>query len=116
LGTGLGLRLGAASAGALLLIFAAAMTLNLARGRSQIDCGCFQSAQPQPLGIALIARNLALLALMLPLAAVPPAASPTLLQYLDGIGAGVVLFTLWHVLEQLLALRGSALRLSKRVR
>ena len=46
----------------LLLVFAAAMTINLARGRSEIDCGCFIGVQKQRIGWTLVVRNLALAA------------------------------------------------------
>jgi uncharacterized membrane protein YphA (DoxX/SURF4 family) len=44
----------------LLLVFAAAMALNLARGRSDIDCGCFIGLLRQRISWALVARNLVL--------------------------------------------------------
>jgi hypothetical protein len=44
----------------LLLLFAAAMAINLARGRSEIDCGCIIGVQKQRIGWALVVRNLAL--------------------------------------------------------
>jgi uncharacterized membrane protein YphA (DoxX/SURF4 family) len=44
----------------LLLAFAAAMAINLARGRSDIDCGCFIGVQKQQISWALVLRNLVL--------------------------------------------------------
>jgi hypothetical protein len=44
----------------LLLAFAAAMAINLARGRSDIDCGCFIGVQKQRISWALVVRNLVL--------------------------------------------------------
>lgn len=44
----------------LLLVFAAAMAVNLARGRSDIDCGCFIGLLRQRISWALVARNLVL--------------------------------------------------------
>jgi heme O synthase-like polyprenyltransferase len=53
-------RDGAALASAALLsLYAAAITLNLARGRSNLDCGCRASAE-RPLSRGLVARNAAL--------------------------------------------------------
>jgi uncharacterized membrane protein YphA (DoxX/SURF4 family) len=49
-----------AAAAALLVVFAAAMGINLIRGRSDIDCGCFQSTLRQTLSWTLVARNLVL--------------------------------------------------------
>ncbi len=47
---------------ALLAIFTAAIAINLARGRREIDCGCFGPALRQTLSGWLIARNAILLA------------------------------------------------------
>jgi hypothetical protein len=56
------------AAGALLLAFGAAMAINLLRGRTHIDCGCFDSTLKQPLRWSLVLRN-AILALLLVAAA-----------------------------------------------
>jgi len=53
----------------LLALFGAAMALNLARGRRDIDCGCFQTKLKQTLRWALVARNAMLIALLGVLAA-----------------------------------------------
>ena len=42
---------------ALLVLYSVAITINLARGRLEIDCGCFGPAAGVPLSGALIARN-----------------------------------------------------------
>ncbi|HKQ24801.1 MAG TPA: MauE/DoxX family redox-associated membrane protein [Burkholderiales bacterium] len=52
--------LGAALAFALLLMFAMAMAINLARGRTEIDCGCFKSGFRQTISGWLVGRNLVL--------------------------------------------------------
>ena len=52
--------LAAATLIALLVVFAAAMAINLARGRSDIDCGCFIGVQKQRISWALVVRNLVL--------------------------------------------------------
>jgi uncharacterized membrane protein YphA (DoxX/SURF4 family) len=52
--------LAAATLVGLLVLFAAAMAINLARGRSDIDCGCFIGAQKQRISWALVVRNLVL--------------------------------------------------------
>lgn len=59
--------LGAVLAIALFLLFAAAMAINLARGRTEIDCGCFIGRQKERIGWGLVARNLVLVLLTLPL-------------------------------------------------
>lgn len=53
---------GAALAIALLLMFALAMAINLARGRTEIDCGCFKSGFRQTISGWLVGRNLLLAA------------------------------------------------------
>jgi uncharacterized membrane protein YphA (DoxX/SURF4 family) len=72
---------GAAAAAALLLLaYTTAIALNLARGRRDIDCGCAGLASSQPLGIALVARNLVLVGLALA-SALPTA--PRRLMWID---------------------------------
>jgi hypothetical protein len=55
----------AISAAVLLALFAAAMAVNLARGRRDIDCGCFMTVLRQRLSWPLVLRNLLLAALAL---------------------------------------------------
>jgi uncharacterized membrane protein YphA (DoxX/SURF4 family) len=45
------------AAAALLSVFGAAMGINLLRGRTHIDCGCFDSTLKQPLRWSLVLRN-----------------------------------------------------------
>ncbi len=47
----------AAAAIALLVVFCVAIAVNLARGRREIDCGCFSSTLKQHLSAGLILRN-----------------------------------------------------------
>ncbi|MEX2207052.1 MAG: MauE/DoxX family redox-associated membrane protein [Myxococcota bacterium] len=54
---------GGVAAAALLGLYSAAIALNLARGLREIDCGCFGPALRQPLSLALVLRNLLLIAL-----------------------------------------------------
>lgn len=65
---------------ALLGIFTGAIVINLARGRTDIDCGCFGPALRQRLSWWLLLRNGALFAL-LALAAMPPVGRP--MEFLD---------------------------------
>jgi hypothetical protein len=80
---------------ALLALYTAAIGVNLARGRHEIDCGCFGPAARQPLSLALVVRNLGLIALGLA-CALP--AGPRALVLLDGltIGAVIALGALLH--------------------
>lgn len=114
LASGVASSQGAACAVVLLWLFAMAITINLVRGRTHIDCGCFQSALRQPLSVVLVLRNLALIALLIPLALAPARHSISFFQLLNGIGAGLVLFALYQVSNQLFALRDSAAALRKR--
>lgn len=107
------LAAGAALAIALLVGFALAMTINLARGRREIDCGCFQSGLRQPLSLELVARNLLLAIFLTPLlAGTQPSA--TALQWIDGLGAGLAAYTLYRLLGELLSLRRLASELRRR--
>ena len=52
---------GAILAGALLVLYAGAIGINLARGRTEIDCGCTWSGSGQTISAWLLLRNAALL-------------------------------------------------------
>lgn len=52
------------AAGALLSVFGAAMAINLWRGRTHIDCGCFDATLRQPLRWALVLRNAVLVVML----------------------------------------------------
>jgi uncharacterized membrane protein YphA (DoxX/SURF4 family) len=106
-GAGLAPRAGAALAIALLGAFALAMTVNLLRGRSEIDCGCFQSGLRQRLSGALVVRNLLVMVALSPLL-LSSVQHPSFLQVLDGVGAGIVIFVLYQVFGQILAARDAA--------
>ena len=126
LATGVALAAGASLAVTLLCVFALAMTINLARGRPEIDCGCFQSALRQRLSVPLVVRNMVLTVAVLPLIeaeARSPRIGPLLggemqsaapLQVLDGVAGGIVLFVLYQVFSQMLALRDAAEATRKR--
>ena len=96
------------SAAALLLLsliaaFTGAIALNLARGRRELDCGCFGPLLRQPLSGWLVVRN-GLLALLVLAAFTPVDARPLAsLDYLT-IGAAVAaLVTLYGAANYLLA-------------
>jgi hypothetical protein len=113
LASGVRVHAGAALAIALLCVFALAMGVNLARGRREIDCGCFQSGLRQRLSAGLLARNLLLAAAMTPLlAAAGPLTRP--LQWIDGVAAGFAAYALYRAFDQLLSLRHSTAELRKR--
>jgi uncharacterized membrane protein YphA (DoxX/SURF4 family) len=95
---------GAILAIALLLLFVAAMAINLARGRREIDCGCFLGRQKERIGWRLVARNLLLVALAAPLALVEPAAAPGLLDVLTVLFAAGSLLALYAAFSRLAGL------------
>jgi len=113
LATGVWLAAGAALAIALLAGFALAMGINLARGRREIDCGCFQSGLRQRLSAALVARNLLLAILLTPLLAAA-AGGATALQWIDGVGAGLAAYALYLALGEIVSLRHSSAEVRRR--
>lgn len=111
--TGLRLTAGTALAIALLIGFALAMAINLARGRREIDCGCFQSGLRQRLSRALVARNLLLAICLTPLlAGVRMSAAP--LQWIDGLGAGLCAYALYQLFGELVSLHRRSAELRRR--
>lgn len=114
LASGTRLEAGTALAIALLCVFALAMAINLARGRREIDCGCFQSGLRQRLSVGLVVRNLLVSAALVPLffAVTSPPVGP--LQWIDGLGAGLAAYALYRAFDQLLSLRHSSAELQKR--
>lgn len=87
-----------AVAALLLVVFACAIGINLRRGRTHIDCGCFQSTLKQPLTWSLVLRNI-VLALMLGVAALFVEGTRNLAATLDGVLAGAVLFVILQSLS-----------------
>jgi uncharacterized membrane protein YphA (DoxX/SURF4 family) len=97
----------ALAAAGLFAAYTAAIAANLARGRRAIDCGC--GAHPQPLGEALLLRNLALIGLAL--LATLPAGGRALaaLDALSVLGGSATLFALYGAVDAALA-NGARLR------
>lgn len=114
LASGVRAQAGAALAIGLLCVFALAMAINLARGRREIDCGCFQSGLRQTLSAGLIVRNLLLAAALAPVLAAATAAPAGPLQWADGLGAGLAAYALYRAFDQLLSLQHSSQELRKR--
>ena len=52
----------ALAAASLLVLYTVAISLNLARGRREIDCGCFAASSRVPLSNWLVVRNLVVIA------------------------------------------------------
>jgi hypothetical protein len=89
-------------AAGLLSLFAVAMGINLARGRSHIDCGCFNSALKQSLHWSLVARNVCMV-LLLAAAAGSPLASLNASWLLGSLG-GIAFFVLFQCANALLSI------------
>jgi hypothetical protein len=86
---------GAALAAALLIAYAAAMGMNLARGRTNLDCGCFGAGRRRHVRGWMVGRNLVLA--VLASASMLPAGERALVP-LDGLtigGATLVLVLLY---------------------
>jgi uncharacterized membrane protein YphA (DoxX/SURF4 family) len=95
-------RWGAAGAAALLLSYAASMGWNLARNRSDLDCGCAPAGRRRPIARWMVWRNL-VIALAAAAAALPWADRP--LATTDGvtlIGALAAGLALYAALDRLL--------------
>jgi uncharacterized membrane protein YphA (DoxX/SURF4 family) len=92
-------------AGGLLCVFAAAVAINLARGRTYIDCGCFDASLRQTLRWSLVVRNAALALLLFAAArsrgAVEASDAVTLTM---GVMAGAAFFMLMQSANILMAL------------
>ena len=91
---------------ALLMLFAMAMGINLARGRLEIDCGCFQGALRQRISGWLVARN-CLYVTLLGVAYSSPPNIPEPALVLNGVLAGIGLFIAAQCLELTKSLRPS---------
>lgn len=102
-----GFGLAALPAIVLLLVFGWAMAVNIARGRSQIDCGCGRSDLRQPLHRALVVRNGVLALVATPALFATPAFGSA--ESLIAIAGGLALFLMVLVVNALTALAGSPL-------
>lgn len=98
-----------AAVGAIIFLYTTAIALNLARGRRDIDCGCFASSAHTPLSGQLIARNLVVFAAAMAL--LVPSKSRAL-AWIDGftIAAAVAATSMLWVASARLARTGPALR------
>jgi uncharacterized membrane protein len=95
--------LAAGLACALLLLFAAAMAINLARGRREIDCGCYLGRQKERIGWPLVVRNLLLAAVALLLLR-PTTAPASFLEVVTIALAGGSLLALYAAFSRLAGL------------
>ena len=96
---------------ALLTLYSAAIGINLARGRSEIDCGCSWGAAGQPISGALIGRNALLVLVASSLLAEPTGRALALGDGLAATAAAVGLLVCYRTFETLLAQAPLARRL-----
>lgn len=101
---GIGTTSAALTAFGLLLMFALAMAVNLLRGRSHIDCGCFQSSSRQTLDWRLVTRNGILCGVAVVLMLSPASGVP---DWTTALPAAVVFYLLQLALLELWALDAS---------
>ncbi len=94
---------GAVLAGGLLVLYAAAIGINLARGRTEIDCGCSFGASGQSISGWLLVRNACLLPFVLLAGAVWAERSFGLAEALVVLGAGLGLLVCYHAADRLIA-------------
>jgi len=87
----------------LLAIFTGAIVLNLARGRREIDCGCFGPMMRQRLSGWLVARNAALALLIVAAAAPGDGRALLALDYVTIASGGSALVILYVGVNYLLA-------------
>jgi len=88
---------------ALLATFSAAIAINLARGRREIDCGCFGPALRQTLSGSLIARNAILLAAVAAVAMPAQMRPLELVDFVTIVFGATTLMTLYASMNYLLA-------------
>lgn len=86
---------------ALLTLYTGAIAANLARGRREIDCGCFASSARVPLTPWLIARNLVLIGAAALLVAPVRARAILWVDRFTVVAAVLVLWLLWAAAQRL---------------
>lgn len=88
---------GAGVTALLLVLYAAAMGINIARGRTEIDCGCFASRSHQGISRWMVGRNILLAVLALALC-LPASQRPlTVFEVVLSVGIVVSLGFLYPV-------------------
>ena len=98
-------------AAAMLALYALAIAINLARGRSDLDCGCMGPAAHTPISNRLVVRNTVLVALAL---ALSTPVAPRALVWVDALtvlAATAALAGCWLATEQMLAMSPAFARL-----
>ena len=96
-------RLALLAAGLLLAVYAMAIAFNLLRGRRFIDCGCGGAAQP--LSVGIVARNVALIAVVGMALSEPSARALAWVDAVSVVAGVLVCATIYAAVNQLLAAR-----------
>jgi hypothetical protein len=96
--------IGVVAAG-LFVVFAAAMAVNILRGRTSLDCGCFQSAR-QPLEWRLVFRNLMCAGAVFAASGFSLSIDDAF-RWIHALPAGVALFAIYIAMNALWALDAS---------
>jgi hypothetical protein len=93
---------GGVCASVLLTAFCVGVAINLARGRTHIDCGCFQSSLRQTLSPRILLRNATLLAIAAAVAVIgDTTTTPLLVKVVAGCFGGVC-FALYLAMNEVL--------------
>lgn len=98
--SGFGLAVGSVLAALMLLLFAGAMGVNVARGRTDLSCGCTPGQKGETLSWSLVFRTLACVVPAL-LPAIVGRSSSWVLQ-VEGVMCGVACWMLWLAFRSLL--------------
>lgn len=96
---------------ALLTLYTGAIVANLARGRREIDCGCFASSARVPLTLWLVVRNLGLIGAAALLVAPVRARAILWVDQFTVVTAVLVLCLLWGAAQRLAQTRPALQRL-----
>jgi hypothetical protein len=114
--SGIAMAMGGLVAIALLAGFAVAMGINILRGRTEIDCGCFQSAMRQRLSVALVVRNFFLSLAFAPLVVAEAAPESSVFTLLNGAACGVALMLVYLAFGELIATQHASQALRRNFR
>ena len=107
---------GAVGIAALLGVYAVAIGWNIARGRTDLDCGCTGPLERRPVAAWMVYRNALLAGLILPVAGVWDSRTMTALDIFAVVAALVTSIFLWLAVDRLLGQvvpRGALLKVSR---
>jgi uncharacterized membrane protein YphA (DoxX/SURF4 family) len=108
---GIAVPVAATAVAGLLLAYAGAIHANVARGRTDLDCGCMGPAARVPVSFALVMRNATLAAAAATLAVLTPAYQAHAADVASALAATLALTAAWQASERLFVLAPRAARL-----